>query len=170
MPLEQIIRPFQSPAAIPDKRTVVTRPVVAAPEHAILVWGAAGQAPIIEALNLKVKNNENTLKEVSRKTTDVRVTNPDDDNQYVMEQRIDKIQFSKKPTLITPSQSGPVPGVDTGNNSGDSGGAATGTAAGKAPDGSTVNNPTVSTGNQGAQQPVETKENYILVQPPQPPQ
>lgn len=95
--LEQVVRPFETNSSINDKATPITSVITIPPEQAILTWGAVGQAPDIFSINFFTTKPKNTHKELSRKSTDVRVQNPDDPNQYLIAQRIDSIQFDSTP-------------------------------------------------------------------------
>lgn len=118
--LEQVVRPFQSPGVINDKKVRVTRVLKVATERAIITWGAAGDAPETKQVGIKVTvkgaDVQKPYKEKSRKTTDVDVTNPDDTSQKVTVRRIDEIQFTRpkpfsdnktgQPTNTTPANQG----------------------------------------------------------------
>lgn len=98
-PLDQIVRPFQSPGIINDKKRIVTRVLKVTTDRALITWGSAGDAPETKQVGAKVTikgdDVKKAFKEKSRKTTDVDVTNPDDSSQKVTVQRIDEIQFQR---------------------------------------------------------------------------
>lgn len=110
LPLEQIIRPFQT--AFPQNRDrVIASTVKQPPEIAQLQWGAAGQLPTATEenppyLNFKVNDpsNDQSLTEKSRTTQTVRVQNPDDPDQFVDVQRIQQIVFKAPKTAQPESQ------------------------------------------------------------------
>jgi hypothetical protein len=138
--MEFIVRPFQSTPVLTNRRSAVTTFVKRSNEKPLIVIGAAGQSPDIFSFTLKVIDPDNKPnKEVSRKTTDVRIQNPDDKSQFVVAQRIDSIQFSRE--LPTPSNDA------AGKNlSGNGAGPDPNTAYKQPPDSGTVpagDNPTV---------------------------
>src|SRR5712691_5167083 len=102
--LEAIVRPFQTPTTIADKAKPITTVAKSTPQKALLVWGSVGQSPDLESLNFNVTNSDRIYKEKSRKTTQVRIENPDDPNQYIITQRINSIQFGT-PVLTTAASS-----------------------------------------------------------------
>lgn len=116
MTMEQVVRPFQLPNRINDKKTITILPKIAK-TNAALEWGQAGAPPTITGLNFNTKKEDKIYKEDAskRQSTDIRVENPDDPNQYIMEKRIDSMQFSVKDMLPSSAL--------TGNSSGSSGGA-----------------------------------------------
>lgn len=117
---EQVVRPFQTPATINDKETIVTTVIRAPSQRALITWGAAGTKPTpTGGLSFKVKNF-NEYSELSRETTDVRIENPDDSSQYVIAQRIDSITFKKKLKVPETAASGASGGAsdNTGTTSG----------------------------------------------------
>ena len=117
---EQIVRPFQTTTTIVDRQITVTKPNKVALQKAILVWGAVGQAPTMSGLSFTVKDPDNKFKETSRKTTDHRIQNPNDPNQYVVAQSIDSIAFQKLPASTsaasTPAYAPSPPLTPTTNN------------------------------------------------------
>jgi hypothetical protein len=124
--LEQIVRPFQTPTTIADKAFPTSRPVSVKVEKVLVSWGAAGQAPDQGGLNVEVKKGTFNYAEKSRSTTDVRIENPDDPNQFIIAKRINSIEFTK-PSVENQGIAGGAQGVDP-NQSGSSGGAPTTTA------------------------------------------
>jgi hypothetical protein len=138
--LEYIVRPFQAVPVLTTRRSAITTAVKRSNETPLIVIGAVGQSPDIFSFTLKVIDPDNKPnKEISRKTTDVRIENPDDKSQFVVAQRIDSIQFSRE--LPPPST------TDAGKNlSGNSGGADPSTAYKQPPDPTIVptgDNPTI---------------------------
>src|SRR5216683_6751236 len=97
--METIIRPFQRPTTIADKQRQITTPVVVPPEIAIIVWGGAGQSPTmkVSGVDIKVKHNDVKMKEVRRTTRKIRVQNPDDPNQFIIEDRPEKLRLKTGP-------------------------------------------------------------------------
>lgn len=97
--LEPVVRPFQSPGIINDKKVRVTRVLKVTTERAIITWGSAGDAPETKQVGIKVTvkgvDVQKPYSEKSRKTTDIRVENPNDSSQYVMVRRIDEIKFTR---------------------------------------------------------------------------
>lgn len=114
--MEQLVRPFQTPITIADKQTIVTSVIVESPQKAILTWGAAGTQPkpYSTGLNFKVVDPFK-YEEYERSTTNVTISNPDDSSQFVTAQRIDKISFKKKPTLLSPDTE-PLSGASSGSS------------------------------------------------------
>lgn len=160
--LEFIVRPFQNSPIISNRRAVVTT-VKKSAQKVQIVFGAVGQDPTVTSLTLIIKPDKNEYKEKERKTTDVRATNPDDKSQFIIQQRIDSISFTKK-APNDPSQGS--------NNSGTSGGVTDPSTALKSPppvDPNTTN-PTVNSGPAVAQldKPDEV-HHFTLDQPADPP-
>lgn len=93
---EQVVRPFETPNTIRDKSTIVTTVTKKVVARAVLVWGAAGKQPEPTSLGISFKVIDPfEYKETDRKTTDVRIENPNDSSQYVIAQRIDSITFER---------------------------------------------------------------------------
>jgi hypothetical protein len=97
--LETIVRPFQTPVVINQGRVVVSRLKVPV-TPAELRWGTVGTLPTaVEAPpgteNFNVQDCNSGFSETTRGTTDVRVENPNDKNQFVMVRRINNIAFKK---------------------------------------------------------------------------
>jgi len=154
--LEQIVRPFQTPTTVPDQSAIVTQVIREPTQRAILTWGAVGQQPkpYSTGVSFTVKDPFK-FEEYERFTTDVRVQNPDDPNQYVVEQRIDKISFKKtNPSLQVPQT----------DNSGVSGGTSTTTtaASGGSYGGGTVSDTTTETTTQ----PTNDEHDQFILKPP----
>lgn len=133
--MEQIVRPFQTTSTIVNKRLNVTRPTKLAPQKAIILWGAEGQAPEVRGLTIDVRNSDNRYREQSRTTDTIRIENPDDSSQFIITQQMNNVKFTK-PAASAPS-----------NNSGASGGAPDSVAfsAGATPP--LIPSPTVTTGS-----------------------
>src|SRR5205814_10253990 len=99
--MEQIIRPFQLLDPTATIRVPVVRDQVAVqPAH--LSWGAAGklptavqQDPTFNGTNFRVEECDTHLAENSRDTEDMRVEDPNNSNNYVIVQRIRRIDFKK---------------------------------------------------------------------------
>ncbi len=132
---EQLVRPFQITTTITNRRSPVTKAIKVAPQKAVLLWGSEGQAPEVRELTVNVKNSDNKYTEKSRKTTDVRIENPDDSQQFIVAQQINNVTFTK-PAATAPSN----------NNSGASGGAPDSVAYGSGSTPPLLPNPTVTTG------------------------
>lgn len=109
--MEQIVRPFQSPNTINDKKTITILPKVGKSSEVALEWGSPGAPPIINGLSLNLKAQE--YKEKERVTTPVRAENPDDPNQFIMEARIDKITFDAKLPPSAPGTESQVASTQT---------------------------------------------------------
>lgn len=119
--MEYIVRPFQSPSVIVNTRRITTV-VPNTPAKAVLTWGGPGQGPTITVtgLNIHVKTGDVKLTEKIRTVTNVRIQNPTDPSQFVVEERPNTIAFVTKdaahPTsqtqTFTPSPSADAP---TGN-------------------------------------------------------
>jgi hypothetical protein len=60
----------------------------------LLCWGVVGELPSAEPMPTTDVNVE--LTEISRETTDIRIENPDDPNQYVDAKQTDKMKMEKK--------------------------------------------------------------------------
>lgn len=148
--MEQIVRPFQTTATIVNKRSNVTKPTKVTRQKAVIVWGAEGQAGEARGLTLNVTNTDNKYKEQSRKTTDIRIQNPDDSSQFLIAQQINNVTFTK-PLATSPS-----------NNAG-SGPEPTSSVASTASTPEQLPNPTVTTGT--AQVAKDEVHSYTLVQP-----
>lgn len=118
--LEQIVRPFQSPGVINDKKTRVTRVKNVGKEKAIIRWGSAGDAPETRQVGLKVtvkgQDVKKAFKQTGKKTTDVRVENPDDSSQFVVVKRIDEITF-QRPKPFVNNKTGQPSNIAPGNQS-----------------------------------------------------
>lgn len=115
MTMERIVRPFQSPTFINDKKLITKLPKVSKTGGSVLEWGGPGAPPTIASLGFNTKKGKDYT-EKERTVTPYKVVNPNSPNdQYIMEERIDTIKFDVKDQLPAVSQSG--------NNSGTSAGA-----------------------------------------------
>lgn len=116
--LEQLVRPFQSRGIINDKKTRVTRVKSVGTEKAIIRWGSAGDSPETRQVGAKVDIKGSDVKkaytQLDKKTTNIRVENPDDSNQFVITQRIDEIRF-QRPKPYEDNQTGQPTNVPPGN-------------------------------------------------------
>jgi hypothetical protein len=95
MSIESIVRPFSTPLVIATQRIEVLTTQVP-PEVAIITWGAGGTVAQPSAdqvtkrpdggINFQVNDGSGNKKltEFVRKSTPVRVQNPDDPSQYIM--------------------------------------------------------------------------------------
>jgi hypothetical protein len=92
--LENLVRPFESTGAINDGSAVVTIDVTVPTSIPTLSWGEAGDQPNSVGVNFSVKDPFNTWTEITRTVQDVKVVNPNDNNQYVIDQRPQSVQFS----------------------------------------------------------------------------
>lgn len=101
--LEQLVRPFQAPNTIGTRRIVSTQTVIT-PDPVIVTWGQAGDMPVavevppgedplLLAFEVKKKARHDLI---ARETERVRITNPEDENQYVIVERIKKATFKEK--------------------------------------------------------------------------
>lgn len=122
MALEQIVRgPWQPLGTINDKKIVVTRVTKVTTDRAIIAWGSPGSAPETKQTGIRVIVKGVDVKkgftEKDRKTTDIRVENPDDASQNVNVRRINEIRFSR-PKPFADNQSGQPTDVPPGNQKG----------------------------------------------------
>lgn len=102
MNFEQIVRPFQRLPTQTTQRIIASRTKIDVPD-AIAQWGQAGTlpgaieiTPTEDGFAFKVVDCDERFQENSRETEDIRIENPDDPNQYVVDQRIKKITFNKQ--------------------------------------------------------------------------
>lgn len=101
--IEQIIRPFQSPATLPKRRIVSTNTKISV-GVAEIEWGQAGELPAPEkrefddegGIAFTVLKCDDQFGEKERKFNVVRIENPVDPAQFVMVERINQIKFDKK--------------------------------------------------------------------------
>jgi hypothetical protein len=101
--LEQIVRPFQSPAVL-AKRRVVSTSIKIDVDEVIVEWGRSGDLPapikreVIddEGFAFTVVKCDDNYQEKNRAFNVVRIENPDDPSQYVMVERINQIKFNKE--------------------------------------------------------------------------
>lgn len=100
---EQIVRPSETPRTLTTRRILSTREVVEVTE-ARAAWGKTGQlptavevppgeGPFLFNFTVKEKKEHNA---VDIKTQRIKVVNPDDNNQYVVTERIKSITFREK--------------------------------------------------------------------------
>lgn len=119
--LEGLVRPFQSPGIINDKKLVVTRVTKVATERAIITWGSPGGSPETKQVGIKVTvkgdDVKKSFKEKSRKTTDIKVTNPDNPDNWVQVRRIDEMQMTR-PKPFEDKVTGQPTDVPPGNQKG----------------------------------------------------
>ena len=92
--LERIVRPFQSKDVAPPSRIIDT--TVEAPDNVLIECGKVGTTKTFNAsysctTTLYV---DNSTREISRATTTKRITNPDDESQYVDVEVIDTLKSS----------------------------------------------------------------------------
>lgn len=118
--LEQIVRPFESPKVINDKKTKITKVKNLASDRAIIRWGSAGEAPETKQIGIKVivkgQDVKKAFTQVSKKTTDIRIENPSDASQFVEVRRIDEIKFRRPKPFVdkrTGQPSNIAPGLQT---------------------------------------------------------
>lgn len=105
---ESVVRPAQNPDVLPRRRIVSSQTVVDVVPGAI-TWGQSGQLPspvevpvgeLPMRWNFKIQKSKE-YKSTKMDTETIRVENPDDSDQYVMLQRIKKINFKdKKPDKL----------------------------------------------------------------------
>lgn len=102
MSFEQIVRPFQRLPNQTTQRIIASRTKIDVPD-AVAQWGQAGTlpgaieiTPTEEGFSFKVVDCDERFQENSRETEDIRIQNPDDPNQYVIDQRIKKITWNKQ--------------------------------------------------------------------------
>lgn len=110
MSFEQLVRPAQKTSILPTRRILSTREVVEV-QPAGATWGKAGTLPTaIEVppeedpagISFTVKKDkEHTLDYEGSKKQKVRVENPNDPGQFVVEERLVKAKFvDKKPDTV----------------------------------------------------------------------
>lgn len=108
--LEQVVRPSQKPQVVPTRRIVSVRELVEV-EPAGVKWGKAGNLPnAVEVpaeedpggISFTVKKEKEYTLDYGKSTTQkVRVQNPDDPSQYVVEERLKRAVFTdKKPDTV----------------------------------------------------------------------
>jgi hypothetical protein len=100
---EPLVRPWQSSAAVATRRIVSVRAQVAT-ETAGGTWGVAGTLPTAvevpvgedpQSIAIEVKKTKRQ-DAVQRDIERVKVTNPDDPDQFVVVERIKRIRFKEK--------------------------------------------------------------------------
>ena len=98
MSLERIIRPFQQNDVFTAKVLPPIQPNVASTADVSVTWGQ-GTSLLAKAIGTK-NFRFGVLDELDRKTSTVRVTNPDDAAQYVDVKRIDYLKMQDEDGLI----------------------------------------------------------------------
>jgi hypothetical protein len=88
--LEKIIRPFTATDVFTARQLPPTQPAVAAKPPVVYTFGNAIQL-LAKPIGITNLTGGVKLSEVSRKTSTVRVTNPQDNSQFVDVQRIDSL-------------------------------------------------------------------------------
>jgi hypothetical protein len=91
MKFETVVRPFQAGDVFTSRVLAPAQPAVIV-EDVLIEWGQGNELQMT-AIGVKDLNSGKDLREVDRKTTTVRVENPDDESQYVMIERIDALKF-----------------------------------------------------------------------------
>jgi hypothetical protein len=100
MALELLIRPFQLPQITPP--TAVIGGTVLADPVVVEIDGEGGKTfEFSYSFSGETGTAKNTFKEVKRKSQDAKITNPDDDTQYVKVKRATEIKFAnaQDPTI-----------------------------------------------------------------------
>lgn len=101
--LEQLVRPFQSPFAVAQRRITVISVETSSLPDARLTWGTVGTLPAgaiedddknLLVDGFKLETCDNTLAETSRRTKQIRVENPDDPSQFVIIQVPTSVSFT----------------------------------------------------------------------------
>jgi len=102
---EQLVRPSQRPNVVPTRRIVSVREVVEV-EQSGVTWGKSGTLPdAIEVpagedpsdISFTVKKDKEFTLDYGKSTTQkVKVQNPDDPSQYLVEERLKKAVFTDK--------------------------------------------------------------------------
>jgi sensor domain CHASE-containing protein len=102
--IEQIVRPFQSPAVISTRR-IVSNSTKIPTDDVLVEFGAAGDMPAAEkvedaqddgGVNFQVVTCDDKYSEKDRRFKTVRIENPDNPENYVMVARINEIKFNKR--------------------------------------------------------------------------
>lgn len=99
--LEGIVRPFQSPNTLARRRLVASASKIDVGE-AVISWGAAGDLPSATqqeedtgGSGFQVIDCNDQYKETSRTTSQKRVENPNDPDQYVIVELTNRVSFAK---------------------------------------------------------------------------
>jgi hypothetical protein len=123
MSVEQLVRPFQSPQPFGTRRLIATS--IKAPAQTVhLVWGSAGTLPSPQASEPKgpatgvafnTKKRKETNVEQTREIEKVKVVQEDNEDNFVVIERIKKIEFSEKkaPNLLAQKEGGGAGGSTT---------------------------------------------------------
>jgi hypothetical protein len=97
--LEQVVRPVQAPATL-RFGSIPVDDTKQAPEAATIRWGQVGDLPTAQeettaedGTEFKVIDCDDKFAEKQRTVSKIRVENPDDPDQYVMVERVDRISF-----------------------------------------------------------------------------
>lgn len=102
--LEQIIRPFQNTDVL-SRRRIISNSTKGATEEVVIEWGAPGDAPAATeithdpatgGISFEVVHCDDKFSEKDRKFDTIRISQPDNPENYVDVQRINKITFNKK--------------------------------------------------------------------------
>jgi hypothetical protein len=100
--LEELVRPFQSPAVISSRR-IVTSNTKAPLETAHLEWGKSGALPSAietaadqpaQGINFNTKKEDQHLKEKTRETERVKVQQEGNPDNYVVIERVKSVSFA----------------------------------------------------------------------------
>lgn len=101
MTLERVVRPFQQVDVFRARRGGPTQaPVTTPPDDVATEWEGSNDASYVTEDDPWVNEAKSDLEEdkSKRKTTEIRVENPDDPDQHVFVERIDKTAFKDKTT------------------------------------------------------------------------
>lgn len=102
--LEQIIRPFQV-TDILSKRRIVSNSTKIETDAAVVEWGRSGDAPAASEIEhnaetgdfaFEVVHCDDKFSEKDRKFKSIRIEQPDNPENYIMVERINRITFDKK--------------------------------------------------------------------------
>lgn len=99
-PVEKIVRPFESGDVFARSRgpVISLHPITVSPDDNPVEWEGSPDTSYVEQDNIWYKNFDSDLKEDKnkRESKTVRVENPDDPDQHVFVERIDKASFTQK--------------------------------------------------------------------------
>src|SRR5262245_25496569 len=95
-PMEVTVRPFAQVPIHPDQTTLPARVPAEVIDCHLGGEGGTTTSFSLGGLKIKVINRNETFKESGRKSTNVRVENPDDSSQFVEFCRADSVSLTSK--------------------------------------------------------------------------
>lgn len=104
--LESVVRPHQSPLTVQARAKIAVPPSVTTDSSsAHICWGQAGTMPTAKSTgtDFTTCNDKNTEVANSRKTDKVKISDPNNSNNYIMVDRANEMQFT---TTNKPASSG----------------------------------------------------------------